>query len=104
MLLTLNRPNCEWGFQKFASQAVESVLLTLHRSFDYTSKASSRELLTFFVFSLLLQGVLIPVEGYPALRADIAMLTAAGVTDLVVCILPFVALVWRWTATVRNGE
>lgn len=32
------------------------------------------------------------------------MLTAAGVTDLVVCLLPFVALVWRWTATLRNGE
>lgn len=96
-----NGGNIEWklldfGFQKYVSQAVESIFHTIHCSFDYNGKATTRELITFLVFAVLLQCVLIPTESYTTVHSNWSMMVAAGLTDLVACILPFVALVWRW--------
>lgn len=108
MELTMNQTNLglgngktgwnlpEFGIQKYATKAVESVFHTIHHSFDYKGKATTRELITFIVFAVLLQGVLIPTESYTTLHADLSMLIAAGLTDLVACIIPAIALVWRW--------
>ena len=99
--LGLCKGNLEWktpefGIQKYASLAVESIFHTIHRSFDYKGKATTRELITFMVFAVLLQGVLIPTESYTTVHANWSMMIAVGVTDLVACIIPVVALVWRW--------
>mgnify|MGYP004521424973 CR=1 FL=1 len=99
--LGLGNGNLEWnlpdfGIQKYASQAVESIFHTIHSSFDYKGTATTRELITFIVFAVLLQGVLIPTESYTTVHANWSMMIAAGLTDLVACIIPLVALVWRW--------
>ncbi len=86
----------QFGFQKFVSETAESIFETIHRSFDYKSKATTRELVTFFVFFVLMQGVLIPTESYTTLHANISMMVAATLTDLVACVIPAVALVVRW--------
>ena len=86
----------QFGFQKFVSDTAESILETIHRSFDYKSKATTRELVTFLVFAVILQGILIPTETYTTLHANISMMVAAALTDLVTCVIPGVALVARW--------
>ena len=104
--MNLGNANAEWGstgwrmpefgFQKYVAEAVKSIFHTIHSSFDYHSKATIRELLVFLVYAVVLQGVLIPTESYTTLHADASMMAAAGLADLVVCIIPGVALVWRW--------
>ena len=79
--MNLGNANAEWGstgwrlpefgFQKYVAEAVKSIFHTIHSSFDYHSKATTRELLVF-------------------------LMAAAGLADLVSCIIPGVALVWRW--------
>lgn len=91
MELTMNQANMNLG------NANKSIFHTIHSSFDYHSKATTRELLVFLVYAVVLQGVLIPTESYTTLHADASMMAAAGLVDLMVCIIPGVALVWRWT-------
>lgn len=86
----------EFGLQRYVSKSVESIFMTIHRSFDYHSKATTRELITFLVFAVLLQGALVPTETYTTAHANLSMMLAAVLTDLVVCVIPGVALIWRW--------
>lgn len=86
----------EFGLQKFVSQTSESIFDTIHRSFDYKSKATTRELVTFLVFAAVLQLALIPTETYTTVHANLSMQFAAALTDLMVCVLPAIALIVRW--------
>lgn len=108
MELTMNQTNTmldngnlgwnlpEIGIQKLLSDAIENIFHTIHHSFDYKGEATTRELITFAVFVLLLQAVLIPTESYTTCHANMSMMIAAGLTDLVACVLPGVALIVRW--------
>ena len=85
--MNLGNANAEWGstgwrlpefgFQKYVAEAVKSIFHTIHSSFDYHSKATTRELLVFLVYAVVLQGVLIPTESYTTLHADASMMAAA---------------------------
>lgn len=86
----------EFGIQKMLTDAIGNVFHTIHHSFDYKGKATTRELVTFIVFAVLMQAVLIPAESYTTLHANVSMMAAACLTDMVACILPGVALVARW--------
>ncbi len=86
----------QFGFQKFVSETAGCILDAIHRSFDYKGKATTRQLVTFLVFAIVFQGILIPTETYTTLHANISMMVAAALTDLVTCIIPGVALVARW--------
>lgn len=86
----------QFGFQKFVAVTSESIFDTIHRSFDYKGKSTTRELIIFSVFFVLMQAVLIPTESYTTLHANLSMMVAAAVTDLVACVIPAVALVVRW--------
>lgn len=92
MALTMNQANLGVGNMNY----VESIFHTIHCSFDYQGKSTTRELITFLVFAVLLQGALIPTETYTTIHANLSMMLAAALTDLVACIIPGVALVWRW--------
>lgn len=108
MELTMNQANSvlgngnlrwnlpEFGIQKILSDAIGNIFHTIHHSFDYQGKATSRELVTFSIFVALLQVVLIPTEAYTTVHATMSMMVAAGLTDLVACVLPGIALVVRW--------
>ena len=107
MELTANRANYglksntgwklpEFGLQKFVSQTSESIFDTIHHSFDYQSKSTTRELITFLIFIAVLQLALIPTETYTTIHANMSMLFAAALTDLMVCVLPAIALFVRW--------
>lgn len=85
-----------FGIQKYIELAVNSIFHTIHCSFDYRSKATVRELVVFIIYAVLLQGVLIPTETYTTFHAHVSMLVATGLTDLVACILPGIALLCRW--------
>ena len=64
--MNLGNANAEWGstgwrlpefgFQKYVAEAVKSIFHTIHSSFDYHSKATTRELLVFLVYAVVLQG------------------------------------------------
>ena len=83
--MNLGNANAEWGstgwrmpefgFQKYVAEAVKSIFHTIHSSFDYHSKATTRELLVFLVYAVVLQGVLIPTESYTTLHADVSSRT-----------------------------
>ena len=72
--MNLGNANAEWGstgwrmpefgFQKYVAEVVKSIFHTIHSSFDYHSKATTRERLVFLVYAVVLQGVLIPTESY----------------------------------------
>lgn len=108
MELTMNQSNSvlgngnlgwnlpEFGIQKLLSDATGSIFHTIHHSFDYQGKATTRELLTFVIFVAFLQVVLIPTETYTTIHANVSMMVAAGLTDFVACVLPGIALVVRW--------
>ena len=108
MELTMNQANSvlgngnlgwnlpEFGIQKMLSDAIDNIFHTIHHSFDYQSKATTREVATFAIFVALLQVVLIPTETYTTIHANMSMMVAAGLTDLVACVLPGLALVIRW--------
>ena len=76
--MNLGNANAEWGstgwrmpefgFQKYVAEAVKSIFHTIHSSFNYHSKATTRELLVFLVYAVVLQGVLIPTESYTTLH------------------------------------
>ena len=91
----------EFGIQKYISTAVRSIFHTIHSSFDYHGKATTRELVIFIIFTVLFQGALIPTESYTTPHADAGMMAAAGLADLVACVLPGVALVWGWVRFVK---
>lgn len=86
----------QFGFQKFVAETSESIFETIHHSFDYKGKSTTRELITFLVFFVLMQAVLIPTETYTTIHANLSMMAAAALTDLVACVIPAVALVVRW--------
>lgn len=86
----------EFGIQKLLSDAIENVFHTIHHSFDYKGEATTREVVTFAIFAVLMQMVLIPTETYTTLHANVSMLLAASLTDMVACVLPGIALVVRW--------
>lgn len=108
MELTMNQANSvlgngnlgwnlpEFGVQKLLSEAIENIFHTIHQSFDYKSEATTREVITFSVFVVLMQVILIPTETYTTIHANVSMMVAAGLTDLVACVLPAIALVVRW--------
>lgn len=108
MELTMNQTNSmlengnlgwnlpEFGIQKMLTTAIENVFHSIHHSFDYQGKATTGELVTFAIFAVLLQAVLIPTENYTTLHANVSMMVAAGLTDMAACILPGIALVVRW--------
>lgn len=89
-----NLPNI--GIQKLLSDAVGSIFHAIHHSFDYKGAATNREVFIFAVFTILMQFVLIPVETYTTLHANMSMVVAAVMTDMVTCILPGIALIARW--------
>ena len=86
----------EFGIQKLLSGAIENVFHTIHHSFDYKGEATTREVVTFAIFAVLMQAVLIPTETYTTVHANMSMMLAAGLTDMVACVLPALALVVRW--------
>ena len=86
----------EFGIQKMLSEAIDNIFHTIHRSFDYKGEATTRELITFLLFAVLMQVVLIPTETYYTDNANLSMFAAAILADLVACILPGIALVRRW--------
>ena len=86
----------EFGIQKILTDVIGNVFHTVHHSFDYKSKATTRELITFIVFAVLMQAVLIPAESYTTIHANVSMMIAAGLTDMVACVLPGIALLARW--------
>lgn len=86
----------EFGIQKMLSEAIGNIFHTIHHSFDYKGCATTRELITFLVFAVLMQVVLIPTETYTTDNANLSMLAAATLADVVACILPGIALVRRW--------
>lgn len=88
--------NARVWLSEVRGRSCEKHFHTIHSSFDYHSKATTRELLVFLVYAVVLQGVLIPTESYTTLHADASMMVAAGLADLVASIIPGVALVWRW--------
>lgn len=108
MELTMNQANSvlgngnlgwnlpEFGVQKLLSEAIENIFHTIHQSFDYKGEATTREVITFSVFVVLMQVILIPTEAYTTVHANISMMVAAGLTDIVACVLPAIALVVRW--------
>lgn len=108
MELTMNQANSvlgngnlgwnlpEFGVQKLLSEAIENIFHTIHQSFDYKGEATTREVITFSVFVVLMQVILIPTETYTTVHANISMMVAAGLTDIVACVLPAIALVVRW--------
>ena len=91
----------DFGIQKYVALTVKSISHTIHGSFDYHSKATTRELVIFIIFAIVLQGALIPTESYSTLHADASMLTAAALVDLETCIVPGIALLWRWVSHLR---
>ena len=102
----LGNPTAEWGctgwrlpefgFQKYVAEAVKSIFHTIHIIFDFHSNATTRDLLVYLFYFVFLHDVLIPTESYTTLHADASMMAAAGLADLMACIIPGVALVWRW--------
>lgn len=116
MELTMNQPNSvlgngnlgwnvmgnsgwnlpEFGIQKLLSDAIDNIFHAIHHSFDYKGDATTREVVTFAIFVLLMQVVLVPVESYTTVHAHVSMMIAAGLTDMVACVLPGIALVVRW--------
>ena len=108
MELTMNQANSvlgngnlgwnlpEFGIQKLLSEAIEDVFHTIHLSFDYKGGATTREVVTFSVFVVLMKVILIPTETYTTIHANISMMVAAGLTDVVACVLPVISLVTRW--------
>lgn len=89
-----NLPN--FAIQKILSNSVVSILHAIHHSFDYKGVATTREVITFAVFAILMQFILVPAETYTTLHANISMIIAAVLTDVVTCILPAIALITRW--------
>ena len=85
----------DFGIQKFLSDAVGCIFHAIHHSFDYKGSATNREVIIFAVFAVLMQFVLIPAETYTTLHANMSMVVAAVMTDMVTCILPGVALIAR---------
>lgn len=82
--------------KKEAIVASENVFHTIHHSFDYKGEATTHEVVTFAIFAVLMQAFLIPTETYTTVHANMSMMLAAGLTDMVACVLPALALVVRW--------
>lgn len=92
----------DFGIQKLLSDAVGSILHAIHHSFDYKGAATNREVAIFAVFTILMQFVLIPVENYTTLHANMSMLVAAVLTDMATCVLPSIALIVRWVHCLKS--
>jgi hypothetical protein len=83
------------GWQHFGEDIVRSILHTLNHSLDFKSDASARELVIFLLFSIAVQFVLIPEEGYPTLLATISIYTFGILCDVLIVAIPMVALCVR---------
>lgn len=86
----------DFGIQKILSDFKVSILHAMHHSFDYKGVATTREVIIFAVFTILMQVILVPAETYTTFHANISMVIAAALTDVVTCILPAIALITRW--------